>query len=123
MRQSGSDIRHYACWALGETIQADGADTADTRGSDRGSHFGIASSRCESQSIASGVGAHNIRGLRDKFRRFAEWAFGPQGLASLEVIAYGDFAYDGRAGTRNLLLCRSTKGRGNFQLLTEYNNK
>lgn len=36
---------------------------------------------------------------------FAQWAFGPDGLPELEILAYGDFSYQGRQ--LNILLCRS----------------
>jgi hypothetical protein len=36
---------------------------------------------------------------------FAHWAFGPDGLPELEILAYGDFSYQGRQP--NILLCRS----------------
>lgn len=38
-------------------------------------------------------------------RRFAIWAFGPDGLPALEILAYGDFSFQGRQP--NILLCRS----------------
>ena len=38
-------------------------------------------------------------------RDFASWAFGPSGLPDLEVLAYGDFSFQGRQP--NILLCRS----------------
>jgi hypothetical protein len=37
--------------------------------------------------------------------KFADWAFGPEGLPELEILAYGDFSYRGRQP--NTLLCRS----------------
>lgn len=36
---------------------------------------------------------------------FAQWAFGSDGLPELEILAYGDFSYQGRQ--LNILLCRS----------------
>jgi len=40
-----------------------------------------------------------------KVHKFAEWAFGPDGIRELEVLAYGDFSNKDRHP--NLLLCRS----------------
>ncbi|PVH92988.1 hypothetical protein DM02DRAFT_542422, partial [Periconia macrospinosa] len=37
----------------------------------------------------------------------AQWAFGPKGLPSLEVIVYGDFSYEGRYAHSNVFLCRN----------------
>lgn len=36
---------------------------------------------------------------------FAQWAFGPDGLPALEILAYGDFSFQGRRP--NILFCRS----------------
>ncbi|KAL2022247.1 hypothetical protein VTK56DRAFT_5857 [Thermocarpiscus australiensis] len=46
--------------------------------------------------------------LNEPLRRLAEWAFGPQGIPSLEIIACGDFAH-GRDGDtlHNAFVCRS----------------
>lgn len=41
---------------------------------------------------------------------FAQWAFSADGLLSLEVLAYGDFSYEGRYSKFNLLFCRSASG-------------
>lgn len=38
--------------------------------------------------------------------QFAEWAFGPDGLPNLKVIAFGDFTMDSRSYWTQLLLCR-----------------
>lgn len=73
----------------------------------------------EEDATAGGNEAGFGRRLRDEFRRFVEWVFGPQGLASLQIVAFGDFAYGGRAAQNNLLFCRSTDGRSNFRLLSE----
>jgi hypothetical protein len=40
-----------------------------------------------------------------EIHELASWAFGPEGLPSLQVLAYGDFSYRGRRP--NLVLCRS----------------
>jgi hypothetical protein len=39
---------------------------------------------------------------------FSNWAFGPQGFPNLQVLAYGDFSYDGRFSQYNTLMCRDT---------------
>ncbi|KAF5004525.1 hypothetical protein FDECE_8980 [Fusarium decemcellulare] len=58
-------------------------------------------------------------GLRYEFRPVAKWAFGRHGLASLELIVFGDFAHDGRNGWHNFMLCRSSGGSGNFRCLAK----
>ena len=39
-------------------------------------------------------------------RSFATWAFGPQGLPRLQLLAHGDFSYGNRYAQQNTLLCR-----------------
>jgi hypothetical protein len=39
-------------------------------------------------------------------RNFATWAFGPQGLPRLQVLAHSDFLYGNRYAQQNTLLCR-----------------
>lgn len=67
--------------------------------------------------------------LRPKFTKFAEWAFGPQGIGSLRVIAFGDFGRGGRPGRTDseqidqLILSRNTHAagegkHGNFRILS-----
>jgi len=38
--------------------------------------------------------------------KFAQWAFGHDGIKSLQVLAFGDFSYNGRYSKGNMLLCR-----------------
>ena len=40
-----------------------------------------------------------------KLLEFADWAFGPDGLPKLDILAYGDFSHRGRQP--NILLCQS----------------
>src|SRR6266498_2216571 len=39
---------------------------------------------------------------------FAHWAFGADGIPSLQVLAYGDFSFEGRFGSKNYILCRQS---------------
>ena len=45
--------------------------------------------------------------LIEQLHDLAQWAFGPQGLPSLEAIICGDFSYDGRYDDSNVFLSRS----------------
>lgn len=38
--------------------------------------------------------------------KFAQWAFGPEGYPKLQIIACGDFSYQGRYDRHNFLFCR-----------------
>jgi hypothetical protein len=57
--------------------------------------------------------------VNSQLAQFAQWAFGPTGLPTLRVIAYGDFSYEGRFARHNVLLCKdqSTPKRS-FRSLT-----
>jgi hypothetical protein len=37
--------------------------------------------------------------------RFAHWAFGHNGVPSLQVLAYGDFSFRGRYASKTYILC------------------
>ena len=53
---------------------------------------------------------------------FARWAFGPRGISTLRVLAYGDFSYDGRHKDRCLLFYRQRMGSTNgFRLASRDN--
>lgn len=45
-----------------------------------------------------------------EFLRFANWAFGAEGLPDLRVLAWGDFSHEGRYPRHNLLLCKAEIG-------------
>ncbi len=46
-------------------------------------------------------------GIPPHLVRFATWAFGPDGLPDLRILAYGDFSHQGRYGTHTILLCKN----------------
>lgn len=57
--------------------------------------------------------------LRPEFRQFLEWVFGPNGVPTVQFIAYGDFSYGGRRGRRggrNLILRRGSDGTAAIQV-------
>ena len=51
------------------------------------------------------AGALFPRTPRDELA-FAHWAFGPDGLTTLQVLALGDFSFRGRFANNQVLLCR-----------------
>ncbi|KAL2817947.1 hypothetical protein BDW59DRAFT_129607 [Aspergillus cavernicola] len=57
------------------------------------------------------------------FHKFAQWAFGARGFPSLQVLAYGDFSYNGRYKKSNALFCRDvglpTPSERNYRRLTK----
>lgn len=50
--------------------------------------------------------AHVISHLPGPLFKFANWAFGLNGLPSLQVLAFGDFSYDGRFQSHVHVFCR-----------------
>lgn len=55
--------------------------------------------------------------LQDSFRVLLDWAFGPDGIASLDLVAFGDFA-QGRNNLylHNLFVCRTKSSADNYGL-------
>jgi hypothetical protein len=54
--------------------------------------------------------------------KFARWAFGPEGIPELRILAWGDFSHSGRWAESNVLLCRdqSIESAGtNFRTLRD----
>ncbi|KAJ9139228.1 F-box domain-containing protein [Coniochaeta hoffmannii] len=58
--------------------------------------------------------------LLPETQRFASWAFGPHGIPSLQIIAFGDYAHGGRATSNRFFLCRCTEEGRRFRYLSEY---
>lgn len=66
--------------------------------------------------------------MNEQLRRLAEWAFGPDGIPSLEVIACGDYAHGGRPDEKtdsvDLILCRPKAGsQEGFRILTRLDDE
>lgn len=83
MRQSGPDFEHYASWSL--------------RGKEDDVKFDQAGLSPRDDKLPW---------LGKSFGDFAQWVFGPTGILSLRLLAFGDFSYRGRFVKHNLLLCR-----------------
>ncbi|KFZ17811.1 hypothetical protein V501_01554 [Pseudogymnoascus sp. VKM F-4519 (FW-2642)] len=47
-----------------------------------------------------------LRKLPRNVIAFSHWAFGADGIPSLQVLAYGDFSFEGRFKSENIILCR-----------------
>ena len=50
-----------------------------------------------------------------EFLFLAKWAFGPDGVQSLQILAYGDFSYRGRFADSLLLLLRDRSAPHGFR--------
>ncbi|KAK1965444.1 hypothetical protein LY78DRAFT_95204 [Colletotrichum sublineola] len=84
MRQSGPDLERYPSWAQSASEDDLPFDFA-------GIDLPVSS---------------KFPTLGKSFVEFAQWVFGPSGIRSLRLLAYGDFSYDGRFERATLLLCR-----------------
>ncbi|UPL00365.1 hypothetical protein LCI18_011299 [Fusarium solani-melongenae] len=115
IRQTMSDISNFRSWALVDILpplisranddaSSDSDLTTYTEDSIPGSDWDFDFTQREPE-------------LRNEFCYFAEWAFGLDGIPSLDIIAFGDFAYGGRENDRNVLLGRNTSGTSNFRML------
>ncbi|KAI8711451.1 hypothetical protein NCS52_01408500 [Fusarium sp. LHS14.1] len=115
IRQTMSDIDNFGSWAFIEAsaplisradsdASSDSDLTTHTEDSDPGPDWDLDFTQREPE-------------LRNEFRHFAEWAFGPDGISSLDIIAFGDFAYGSRTKGRNVFLERNTIGTSNFRIL------
>ncbi|RWA06614.1 hypothetical protein EKO27_g8502 [Xylaria grammica] len=60
--------------------------------------------------------AEALRGLRSCFRQFLEWVFGLNGLPSLQVVVFGDFAMSDVRYT--VIACRDTNESTSFQIIS-----
>ncbi|KAH8816664.1 hypothetical protein F5884DRAFT_873409 [Xylogone sp. PMI_703] len=71
------------------------------------SHSTPPSSSASSSHDDSDIGFNpDLSNEMNEFLSFAAWAFGPDGIPSLKILAYGDFSYDGRYAAKNMLLGR-----------------
>ncbi|KAH8900342.1 hypothetical protein GQ53DRAFT_862345, partial [Thozetella sp. PMI_491] len=106
IRQSRSDIGHTGSWGILETSSGrDGPPLSSLSGR-------------PIDEIDSGSIKYPLNMLRIGFLRFLEWVFGPRGVPSLQVVAFGDFAYGGR-GTQNVMATRSPERPVHFRLVDE----
>jgi hypothetical protein len=60
----------------------------------------------EAEAFADVNAERELRRLPRDFLPFARWAFGPEGISSLKVLAYGDFSLDGQFDWHNHIFCR-----------------
>lgn len=52
-----------------------------------------------------------------EFQKFLEWAFGPTGIPSLRVVAFGDFAYRRTSQyIHNLIVCWKGPNRNGYRV-------
>ncbi|KAF4501071.1 AAA family ATPase [Fusarium agapanthi] len=135
IRQSALDLKQCDSWAIDEDAALASWNTRSDTSSETGefhswTYSGPAATTGATEDVTFGrhaikVATDNNEGclgppLQHEFRQFAEWVFGPQGIASLDIVAFGDFAYGGREAMYDLLLSRSTDATSNFRILDRY---
>jgi hypothetical protein len=138
IRRSTSDFGRYMSWALDDSRAVDVSEAADAASplsgmsmfSSSPASSGAPSAAGEPDHVDAGRDAEGVAAsanrarvlhpsLRPVFRRFVEWAFGPQGVGSLRLVVFGNLAYGGRRPQDNLIICRNTAngGSSNFQII------
>ena len=55
--------------------------------------------------------------IQRKLKHFANWAFGPDGIPSLRIIAVGDFTHSERHWDTNVVLCKRMSKAGKMSIL------
>lgn len=60
------------------------------------------------------------RRLRGNFRDFADWVFGPQGVASLQFVAFGDFSYGYEDDFNTFVLRRESKDTSKYRFVDDF---
>jgi hypothetical protein len=82
--------------------------TRDSLSSRPFAHPATASGVCDAENNANLKTMYELRKLPRKLLPFAHWAFGADGIPSLQVLAYGDFSFEGRFGSKSHILCRQS---------------
>ncbi|KAH7211202.1 hypothetical protein BKA60DRAFT_494823 [Fusarium oxysporum] len=57
--------------------------------------------------------------LQQSFREFANWAFGSNGIKSLEYIVAGDLSHGNRYSANNALVCRVVGGERRYRVISQ----
>ncbi|ENH75910.1 hypothetical protein FOC1_g10003052 [Fusarium oxysporum f. sp. cubense race 1] len=57
--------------------------------------------------------------LQQSFREFAKWAFGSNGIKSLEYIVAGDLSHWSRYSANNALICRVVGGERRYRVISQ----
>ncbi|EMT62707.1 hypothetical protein FOC4_g10006340 [Fusarium odoratissimum] len=57
--------------------------------------------------------------LQQSFREFANWAFGSNGIKSLEYIVSGDLSHGNRYSANNALICRVVGGERRYRVISQ----
>ncbi|KAB8234572.1 uncharacterized protein BDW43DRAFT_310235 [Aspergillus alliaceus] len=53
------------------------------------------------------VDGHSLPPVTDSLHEFLQWAFGQGGISPLQIVAVGDFTYNGRYAAKNSFFCRA----------------
>ncbi|KAH7071147.1 hypothetical protein BKA63DRAFT_67729 [Paraphoma chrysanthemicola] len=100
LRQSGSDVRYFGSWGIQEPYDEISSEL-----------YSLLANRVAQ---VEGADKHRASKLTQSLQDLAQWAFGSEGLLSLQVIAYGDFSYERRYPGSQVLLVRNA-GQGDSE--------
>ncbi|KAM5432202.1 hypothetical protein McanCB56680_001925 [Microsporum canis] len=126
IRQSGRDIKASRNWGVEEEMDADDLGSISSSDeSDDGDnisipfhsndHGTVAKQMCPNNKNAAKPVSTNEENMAERIYPneasqdldfLAQWAFGKKGYPSLQLLAFGDFSFNGRYSSENVLLCR-----------------
>lgn len=115
IRQSGPDIRKFGSLVFGQIYLDDATLFGDCWGLSRQEicEDGMLGWVARQSDAANNQNILVATILSDDLRQFADWAFGPNGVASLRLLAYGDFSCRGRFADDCFMLRRALLTNGN----------
>ncbi|KAI0808652.1 hypothetical protein GGR55DRAFT_200902 [Xylaria sp. FL0064] len=102
LRQSYQDLTYYKCLGLKKRF----LDNGGLMSLDDGPKGGMMDQ------------AEALRGLRSLSRQFLKWAFGLNGIPSLQVVAFGDFTMSDAHSKHNIIACKDTNESTRFQIIS-----
>lgn len=106
IRQSGVDIKHNGSWGQDVDMARKfwDFDDPDFEGSKKSSAPKVRAGEEDYRPLAAcDLYCH----LDASFEQLGQKAFGPDGIASLELLVYGDFSHDGRYARNNMVFVRN----------------
>ncbi|KAL1965854.1 hypothetical protein VTN77DRAFT_4987 [Rasamsonia byssochlamydoides] len=108
IRQSGSDLKRFRSWGIRYAVSAADPHGESDEMDSSTSATGSSESSEDKRSGESLSKEKRFPEIPEALDKFAQWAFGHKGFRSLQVLAFGDFSYNGRYSRGNVLLCRKS---------------
>src|SRR4051794_7591845 len=106
VRQSGPDLVRRTSWG----IQPDTEVSLPTRSESVSTkNYQCRIPQCDWGVAVDEPSSNYHGGLTMELHELGQWAFGPEGISSLRVLAFGDFSHKGRFAKSSVLLCKESK--------------